>query len=394
MGLRFRRSLKLAPGVRMNFSASGMGMSFGVPGARVSVGPRGVTHTAGMPGTGLSWTTTTSGRAARPRSSAAQEASTTASLALKDDGTIELRDAETDSPLPAQLVKHVLDQPKIREWLQSQCNHWNQGIEGLLSVHLDTPPPERPASYTPVAFSEAPPPAPVPRPIGLLGQVFAGRRQRIEAENATAEHAHRVAYTEWDATRSAHERAEFERARRVERAHAGEADAMQDLLGARLTEIAWPRETLVSFEVAPDGHTVMLDVDLPEIESMPTQHATPAARELRVLVKARSQTQRQREYMIHVHGICFRVIGEAFATLPSVAAVVVSAFSQRPAKATGQVEDEYLISACVERSAWERINFQRLADIDLPTCFEQFELRRKMTKSGVFSPIEPLGGVS
>jgi len=49
--------------------------------------------------------------------------------------------------------------------------------------------------------------------------------------------------------------------------------------------------------------------------------------------------------MIHVHGICFRVIGEAFATLPSVAAVVVSAFSQRPAKATAQVVDEYLISA-------------------------------------------------
>jgi len=227
---------------------------------------------------------------------------TGSALALKEDGTVELRDAETDSPLPARLVKQVLDEPKIREWLLSHCDRWNQGIEGLLSVHLDTPPPECPASYTPVTFSEVAPSAPAPKPIGLLGRLLAGRRRRIEAENATAEDAHRVDFAEWEARRSAHECAELERARHVERAHAGEADPMQDLLGARLTEIAWPRETLVSFEVAPDGHTVMLDVDLPEIEGMPTQHATPAARELRILVKTRSPTPAS----ARVHDPCAR----------------------------------------------------------------------------------------
>ena len=54
MSLRFRRSIKLIPGVRLNFSKSTIGLSVGVPGARVSVNSRGDVYTsAGIPGTGL-----------------------------------------------------------------------------------------------------------------------------------------------------------------------------------------------------------------------------------------------------------------------------------------------------------------------------------------------------
>lgn len=54
MSIRFRRSMKIAPGVRLNFSKSTLGLSFGVPGARVSVNTRGEVYTsAGIPGTGL-----------------------------------------------------------------------------------------------------------------------------------------------------------------------------------------------------------------------------------------------------------------------------------------------------------------------------------------------------
>lgn len=57
MGLRFRQSFKLFPGVRLNLSARGVSASFGVPGATVNVGPRGVRSTVGIPGTGLSYST-------------------------------------------------------------------------------------------------------------------------------------------------------------------------------------------------------------------------------------------------------------------------------------------------------------------------------------------------
>ncbi|MFC3692162.1 DUF4236 domain-containing protein [Chenggangzhangella methanolivorans] len=55
MGFRFRKSVKLFPGVRLNFSGSGVSASVGVPGATVNFSKRGRTTTLGLPGTGLSY---------------------------------------------------------------------------------------------------------------------------------------------------------------------------------------------------------------------------------------------------------------------------------------------------------------------------------------------------
>ena len=55
MGYRFRRSVKLGPGVRMTVSKSGVGFSFGGRGLRYTIGSTGRrTLTTGIPGSGLS----------------------------------------------------------------------------------------------------------------------------------------------------------------------------------------------------------------------------------------------------------------------------------------------------------------------------------------------------
>lgn len=56
MGFRFRKSFKIAPGVRLNIGKKSVGISAGVKGARVSVNSSGrKTTTVGIPGTGLSY---------------------------------------------------------------------------------------------------------------------------------------------------------------------------------------------------------------------------------------------------------------------------------------------------------------------------------------------------
>lgn len=63
MGFRFHRSMQLVPGVRLNFSKSGVGYSLGGRGMRVSHSPTGrVTQTLGIPGTGLSYVSTRGSR--------------------------------------------------------------------------------------------------------------------------------------------------------------------------------------------------------------------------------------------------------------------------------------------------------------------------------------------
>jgi len=54
MGFRFRKSLKVAPGVRLNLSKSGVSATLGVPGSNVNIG-RNSRVTVGVPGSGLSY---------------------------------------------------------------------------------------------------------------------------------------------------------------------------------------------------------------------------------------------------------------------------------------------------------------------------------------------------
>lgn len=56
MGLRFRKSIKILPGVKLNLGKKSAGVSVGTTGARYSVNSSGrKTSTVGIPGTGLSY---------------------------------------------------------------------------------------------------------------------------------------------------------------------------------------------------------------------------------------------------------------------------------------------------------------------------------------------------
>ena len=70
MGIRFRKSVRIAPGVRLTVSKTGIGVSAGVRGARYSVHSSGRrTKTVGIPGTGVSHVSTSYG-GSRSRGSA------------------------------------------------------------------------------------------------------------------------------------------------------------------------------------------------------------------------------------------------------------------------------------------------------------------------------------
>jgi hypothetical protein len=49
------RSIKIAPGIHLNVSKSGLSTSIGTRGATVNIGPKGTRGTVGIPGTGISY---------------------------------------------------------------------------------------------------------------------------------------------------------------------------------------------------------------------------------------------------------------------------------------------------------------------------------------------------
>jgi DNA segregation ATPase FtsK/SpoIIIE-like protein len=55
MGCRFRQALRVFPGLRLNLSKSGVSTSLGTQGATLNVSTKGIRGTAGIPGSGVSY---------------------------------------------------------------------------------------------------------------------------------------------------------------------------------------------------------------------------------------------------------------------------------------------------------------------------------------------------
>ena len=61
MGFRFRKSLRIAPGVRLNLTSRGLSTTFGPRGTTVNLSSSGARGNVGIPGTGLSYSQRLSG---------------------------------------------------------------------------------------------------------------------------------------------------------------------------------------------------------------------------------------------------------------------------------------------------------------------------------------------
>ena len=55
MATRFRKTIKLAPGVKLNVGKKGASVSVGGRGAHVTLHPKHTTTSTSIPGTGIGW---------------------------------------------------------------------------------------------------------------------------------------------------------------------------------------------------------------------------------------------------------------------------------------------------------------------------------------------------
>ncbi len=57
MAFRFRKTVRLAPGLRINIAKKGASLSVGGKGLTYNIGGKGTRSTLGIPGSGASWST-------------------------------------------------------------------------------------------------------------------------------------------------------------------------------------------------------------------------------------------------------------------------------------------------------------------------------------------------
>jgi len=245
MAFRFRRSVRLAPGLRLNFGKRGVSLSAGVRGASVTFGRHGTYGNVGIPGTGLSVRNRIDGgkpASRRSRQSEAETGNLSITIHLDDDGNVEFRDSNGD-PLPQSLVRQAQRQKgdEVRQWLSEECDKINQHIRDLEAIHLDTPDPDQKPTYTPESFTVPEPEAPTPKSLGILGRLFKRVRSRIETENATAQATFEQELTDWRKAKTAFDDSQAKRKQLIEERIYSDTEAMAHVLESRLQEIIWPR---------------------------------------------------------------------------------------------------------------------------------------------------------
>lgn len=78
-----------------------------------------------------------------------------------------------------------------------------------------------------------------------------------------------------------------------------------------------------------------------------------------------------------------------FHELTDINEVIISGYTQRASKATRTREDEYVYSVKINRAAWNMVDMPNVQYIDPVECIGKFDIKRGMTKTGIFKTIEP-----
>lgn len=402
MGFRYRKSINIIPGLRVNFSNGSPSFSIGPKGASVSVGKRGTYANLGLPGTDLSYHTRLDKAAHAPS-----------------------RSIDVDTLA------------QCREQLERKALSLQEAINSITNIHELTPDPsqgmtisELVAAYWRKQFDEPNLPEPVrpekpilapppPEPtsdegVGILSKWLESAHTRQLRHEANQHRWERdmlawqseqeliklryqqqrmtwaEQYAQWQSETTERQKLKENRSNKTP-LDLVLADTVyfEQRLNQALQETIWPRETWVSYQVETAQSTVFLDVDLPEIEVMPDRLYVINAKGSELIEKPFSQKHLRETYARHVHGCLLRLAGIVLSTLP-FEHVVVSGFTQHLNKKTGYQEEEYILSCKFNRSGMLGLNYNNLSQIDPIAALEQFHVVRKMTATCIFHAIDPL----
>jgi len=194
VALRFRKSFKIAPGIRVNIGKNGVSsIGIGPRGASMSFGKKGKYINVGIPGTGLSIRQRIDGNQTNreqqrllkeqeklEKLERMQKALSKVTLSLKENGTLEIINAFGE-PLSRSELKLMWEQKSdfIRDWLENEMNEINGDVELLENIYLDTPHPNSIIEYKSREFNEPKPQKPtIPskpeiekiKPLGFLAK--------------------------------------------------------------------------------------------------------------------------------------------------------------------------------------------------------------------------------
>lgn len=160
----------------------------------------------------------------------------------------------------------------------------------------------------------------------------------------------------------------------------------EDEVAAWLADSEAPVPFTVHAQAVSDRRAVMIDLDLPEIEDMPSDKLVELAGGA-VKIKSKTVKEQREDYRTCVFGLGEYVAANVLAIVPQAERVLVSAYTQRRDERTGDAHDAYIYSVLFERACFEKGYQQR----DPHEFCGRQKSRFFVLASGVMKEIEPYG---
>jgi hypothetical protein len=363
MGLRVRKSISLGKGVRLNVGKTGVGLSFGTRGLRYSINSSGrKTTTVGIPGTGVSYSTSSGSRSSRGYSSQAYNRR-------------------------AQLQEQRRQQ-KLEEAEQNRLaveEHENY-LEVITGVHKEC---DEFVNWQKINSIQAPysPPATGPKRLkamreyenftpGFLEKIFKAmgdkRRKKLEAAIVEAEEQDRKEYEEW-------QNLNILSGKVLE----GELDAYLQVI-----EEMNPLEDLLEFgsdfEFGADRSTAVEVEFRVKADTVVPKQALSLTPTGRLSIKDMTKTRYYDLVQDYVCSCALRIARDITSLLP-VEKVVVHAVDSFLNTSTGCNEDITILSAVFDRDTLKGLDFHLLDPSD---ALENFRHNMKFQKTSGFKAVE------
>ncbi|OCL86268.1 DUF4236 domain-containing protein [Arcobacter porcinus] len=404
MALRFRKSIKILPGIRVNISSKGTSLNVGPRGSSISIGKQGVYSNTSIPGIGISFRKKISNNIKTERALKQQRLSEqqiiNVSLSLIDDGNIMYKD-ENENLLDRKIVTKLWKEKSnmIKNWLETQAQRIND-MDLITTIHYDMPNPYNEPQLEKLEFDKEKPSKPkkneIKKPSFFKSLFFPNSKQKYQSDLEKSENDFIYKINKfqeesqlWEKEKEDFDKVQNELVINFSTLIRTDINTMSNYLEKVLQNLDWARETLVSYNINTSKNSVYIDIDLPEIEDIPQKTATIAATGKKLNIKNKTEKQLRVEYASHIHAIALRVAAYTFATLPSIDLIVISGYSQRLDNSTANINDEYLYSIKFNKSDFSKLNFEKIELIDPIKAFDNFENIRNMTVTSIFKKIEP-----
>ena len=428
--MRFRKSVTICKGVRVNFSKSGASLNVGPKGASMSFGPKGTYLNTGIPGTGL-YDRTKIGGSSKKKTVAKRNNGVVASKPEyierklnvsynEETAEIIILDEAGEQITNPTLLKQIKQTEEYRALIEN-CGkqleeEYNSVIEEITNIHKEAIFVHstewykknyknfEPRKYEREVFYK-------PEPV--LEDAKRILRERAEKEVSTImfwkkdkaiekyinEHLGEIMNSltaDWQKEKDSFERYEdqreevanelyikeaSERKESINRLLENDPDEIDKVIDEWISTVEFPFEFNLGYEV--DNDQLKVDLDLPEIEDMPMKYAKKMANGT-VKVKDRTQKDNKIDYYNCVLGMAVFFATHLAELAVGIQTVQISAFTQRRNK-VGDLVDDYIYSVKFDREGLRKIdNSKNVDEIVL-----SFENRINVKTDKAFKAIEP-----